>query len=156
LSEPIGHESGAVLTLKMYQRRPNFQIGQFRLWYTTDPRVSLGLPADVAAAMKLPPESRSAEQKAAVAAYFRRNDPEAVKRDLTLAQSKLPLPTDPGIVERRATLAKAEEPIRLDPKLVQLRQDAAQSKTQTANKRLTGAQDLVWALLNNPAFLFNH
>jgi hypothetical protein len=79
-----------------------------------------------------------------------------VKRDLTLAQSRLPLPTDPGILERRDTLAKAEEPIRLDPKLVQLRADTVQSKAQVANKRLTGAQDLVWALVNNPAFLFNH
>ncbi len=87
---------------------------------------------------------------------LRRYDPDAAKRGLTLAQSRLPLPTDPGIVERRATLAKAEEPIKLDPKLVQLRQDAEQSKRQIANKRLTGAQDLVWALINNPAFLFNH
>ena len=31
----------------------------------------------------------------------------------------------------------------------------AQSKTQMANVRLTGAQDLVWALVNTPAFLFN-
>ena len=56
---------------------------------------------------------------------------------------------------RRASLAQAEEPIKLDPKLVQLRQDAAQSKLQFADKRLTGAQDLTWALINNAAFLFN-
>jgi hypothetical protein len=43
----------------------------------------------------------------------------------------------------------------LDPKLVQLRKDAAQSKTQLANLRLTGVQDLTWALINTPAFLFN-
>jgi hypothetical protein len=36
-----------------------------------------------------------------------------------------------------------------------LRQDAEQSKIQVANKRLTGVQDLTWALVNTPAFLFN-
>ncbi len=74
---------------------------------------------------------------------------------LTLGKNQLPLPTDPGVLERRTTLATAELPIKLDAKLVQLRQDSAQSKTQIANKRLTAAQDLTWALINTPAFLFN-
>jgi hypothetical protein len=140
----------------MYQRRAGFQVGQFRLWYTTDKHVGLGLPAEVAAAIKLAPEDRKPAQNAALIAYFRETDPESLKKQLTLAQSRLPLPTDQGVLDRRAALAKAEEPIRLDPKLVQLRQDNVQSKAQAGNRRLTGAQDLVWALVNNPAFLFNH
>ena len=36
-----------------------------------------------------------------------------------------------------------------------LRADAALSTTQLANQRLTGAQDLAWAIINNPSFLFN-
>ena len=44
----------------------------------------------------------------------------------------------------------------MDPALAVLRRDAALSKTQLENKRLTAAQDLAWALINNPAFLFNH
>ncbi len=38
----------------------------------------------------------------------------------------------------------------------QLRADAEQSKTQLENIRLTAAEDLTWALVNSPAFLFNH
>ena len=30
------------------------------------------------------------------------------------------------------------------------------TKVGIKNKRLTAAQDLAWALINNPAFLFNH
>ena len=56
----------------------------------------------------------------------------------------------------RDAIAKAELPIKLDAKLVQIRLDAEQSKAQLVNKRLTGVQDLAWALINNPAFLFNH
>ena len=37
-----------------------------------------------------------------------------------------------------------------------LLQAVAQHSNDRANARLLGAQDLVWALLNSPAFLFNH
>jgi hypothetical protein len=50
----------------------------------------------------------------------------------------------------------SQKAISLDPKLVQLRRDAGLSQTQLGNKRLTAAQDLAWALINSPAFLFNH
>ena len=62
----------------------------------------------------------------------------------------------PKLAELEGKLADAQKPIALDPKLVQLRRDAELSKEQLANRRLTAAQDLAWALINHPAFLFNH
>jgi hypothetical protein len=47
-------------------------------------------------------------------------------------------------------------PVPLDPKLVQLRADVKMSEQQATNARLTAVQDLAWALMNSPAFLFNH
>jgi hypothetical protein len=44
----------------------------------------------------------------------------------------------------------------LDPELVQLREAAKDSTVQNEHKRLTVVQDLTWALVNSPGFLFNH
>jgi len=43
-----------------------------------------------------------------------------------------------------------------DPALVRLRADVATSAKQLADRRLTAIQDLAWALVNSPAFFFNH
>ncbi len=158
LKKPVGDaEKGARLRFEFNQPRTGgFAISRFRLWVTTSATpLNIGLPAPVAEAFKLPPQNRSKEQTAAIAAHWRENDPEFLKRQLTLAKLQLPPGTDPGVTERRAAIATAEQPIKFDPALVRLREDAAQSKTQLANKRLTGVQDLAWALINTPSFLFN-
>lgn len=43
----------------------------------------------------------------------------------------------------------------LDGELARLAADVKRSEEQQKNKRLIGLQDLAWALINNPAFLFN-
>ncbi|HEY3899552.1 MAG TPA: DUF1549 domain-containing protein [Chthoniobacter sp.] len=156
--KPVGDEKGTRLRFEMNMpRQGKFNIARFRLWATTSEKpLNQGLPLAVAEALKKPASDRSEEENASVAAYWKEADPALLKLTLTAGKDKLPLPIDPGILSRREVLATTEEPIKLDPKLVQLRQDSAQSNAQMANKRLTAAQDLTWALVNNPAFLFNH
>ena len=48
------------------------------------------------------------------------------------------------------------QPVPVDPRLAQLQSDLAMSTRQLTDKRLTAAQDIAWALINSPAFLFNH
>ena len=88
--------------------------------------------------------------------YFRSVDPELLKHRKALADSKKPLPIDPGLQQRRAKLESVSKPVPEDAKLVQLGRDIAMSSKQLENKRLTAAQDLAWALINSPSFLFNH
>jgi hypothetical protein len=158
LAKPVGDaQKGMRLRFDLNQpRAAGFNIARFRLYVTTgNAPLNIGLPIAVTEALKKPAQLRSKEDKAAIAAYWNENDPELRKRRLTLAKNEMPLPADAGIIERRGVLAKTEEPIRFDPKLLQLRADTEQSKVQLANRRLTGSQDLVWALVNTPAFLFN-
>ena len=99
---------------------------------------------------------RSEAEKLGLAEYWRAHDPELMKRRMGLAKSEVPLAVDKGILERRLAIPSEDVVVPVDAKLVRLRQDAEQSKIQLANRRLTGVQDLAWALMNTPGFLFNH
>ena len=107
------------------------------------------------AIVKTPAADRTPEQVQALEKYFRGADVALLKKQQALTQSRRPLPEDPKLTELKAALAKAELPVAIDPKLLQLRADVEASGKQIANPRLTGVQDLVWALINNPSFLFN-
>jgi hypothetical protein len=157
LAEPIGNADGATFVFTLQQRfREGFSVGRFRLWVTvsSDP-LEHGMPEAILAVVKTPADARSGEQKAALADYFRTIDFGLLKKQQSLDRAKLPVPEDPKLKSLKAVLANAELPVPIDAKLVQLGADAEMSTKQVANKRLTGAQDLAWAISNNPAFLFN-
>ena len=73
-----------------------------------------------------------------------------------LTEAEKPLPADPRLESLRARLADVSQPLPVDPQLARLERAVELSQTQLENGRLTLAQDLVWALVNSPAFLFNH
>ncbi len=157
LAEPIGSAEGATLNFQlMHQYREGFGIGRFRLWATTSAApLEPGLPEAVVAALKTPAVERAAEQRETIAVHYRSIDTGLLKKQQALAKAKFPVPEDPQLKQFKTALATAELPVPLDPKLAQLRADAALSTNQLTDQRLTGAQDLAWAIINNPAFLFN-
>ncbi len=157
-AKPLGFEKGTNLTFQMIQafREGTYNLGRFRLWVTTSPVVRFGAPQAVITALKTPAAKRSAEQKAALRAHFLEQDRVYQTAQGTLAKALQPLPVDAHLAALQAKHTDAQKPIQLDPKLVQFRRDIELSTTQLQNRRLTAAQDLAWALINSPAFLFNH
>jgi hypothetical protein len=87
---------------------------------------------------------------------FRQGDPRRQELQRHLTEAQRPLDLLPGIVERRLALEVAQRPIPEDRVLQQLRADLTASQAQLEESRLTLAQDLTWALINSPGFLFNH
>jgi WD40 repeat protein/mono/diheme cytochrome c family protein len=154
--KPVSNEGGTSFSIQMTSNFQNgkYNPGRFRLWVTTSPQIRFGVPADVAAALKAP--KRTPEQTATLTAHFLNQFRDYQSQKKLLAVAKNPLPVDPQLIALETKRVNAQNPIVLDPKLIQLRRDSDLSAKQLTNKRLTAAQDLAWALINSPAFLFNH
>jgi hypothetical protein len=73
-----------------------------------------------------------------------------------LADAKKPRPEDPQLTQLKARLELVSKPLPMDPTLKSLRRAFELSSEQIKHSRLTAAQDVAWALINNPSFLFNH
>jgi hypothetical protein len=132
-------------------------LGRFRISLSSTPgELNFGLPAALTEILAVAPEKRSPEQQKALFDHLAAADPDIAARRTALAEAEKPLPPDQGLADRKAAVAREEQPLPVEPKLAALRRDAALSAEQLANRRLTAAQDLTWALINTPGFLFNY
>jgi hypothetical protein len=132
-------------------------IGRFRISVTTAPRpIKLdGLPKKIADILAVAAHKRNDQQKAELLKYYRGLDADLKKLQQNLAAANKPRPVDPRLQQLRDHLTKVSQALPVDPKLTELRNDVQMSAQQLENARLTFAQDLAWALINSPAFLFN-
>jgi WD40 repeat protein len=132
-------------------------LGKFRLSVTTKQGpLPFNIPENIKQSLALAKEERNDTQTQEITKYFRENDAGLKALDQDLTEAKKPLPIDPKLTELRNQLAALEKSPRADPRHDQLQKDLDLSTKQLADRRLTGAQDLAWALINTPAFLFNH
>ncbi len=158
VKKAFGSKGGTILTFTFDHNfsRNGWQLGRFRLNVTTDKQpVDFGVPADVSTILDIASEKRNDEQKQRVVDFYRTIDQELIKRQKTLADAKRPRPEDPKLTDLKTKLKQAEQPLPVDPQLKALQRAKELSGKQIENTRLTAAQDVAWALINNPAFLFN-
>ncbi len=158
-AEPIGGAGGTVLTIKLahYYTGGVYSLGHFRLSATRVAKpIGLGLPEEYRAILATVPEIRSEAQRNTLLAFYRGIDPEFRKNADARAASRAPMPVDPRLADLRVRVESASKPIAIDPRLTQMRQDIEMSIKQSVERRLTASQDIVWALINSPSFLFNH
>ena len=156
--EAFGHEGGTVLRfiLDQHYNDKMHTIGRFRLSVTTAaPPLQFGLPDNILEIVRTPAEERSDEQKQTLLDHYKMIDADYQAKQKALADAQQPRPEDPKLVELRNSLTEAQKPLPDDPQLVRLKRAVELSEQQLHNVRLTTAQDLAWALINSPAFLFN-
>ena len=157
LKSPIGYAVGTRLRFRLHQNHDaTHQIGRFRISLSRNHAVGLGLSGSLVNALAKPKEQRTAEVKAQLLTAFRKSDSAFAELEAAHNQAKVPVVVAPEIIKLREKLTRVSQPVPEDSLLVQLNQDVAMSSTQLSNSRLTAAQDLAWALINSPAFLFNH
>ncbi|MGI9244401.1 MAG: DUF1549 and DUF1553 domain-containing protein, partial [Verrucomicrobiales bacterium] len=158
LAEPLAAAGGSQLRFKLIQPYDDTHtIGRFRISITTRTGpLPFALPDNIKKLLEVAGEKRDAKHMAELEKYFRDNDASWKQLETDLAEAKKPLPIDPQLLQLRKELAALEKSPRADPAHDRLRHDLELSTRQLAQRRLTGAQDLAWALINTPAFLFNH
>ncbi len=159
LADAVSFEPGTVVTVKLTHNfsQPGYNLGRFRVSFATvKTPVGLSLADDYQAIVQTAVEKRSQPQKDLLAAHFRKIDTGLRDKQKEVADAQLPLPVNPKLVDYQTALTEVSRPIGEDERLIQLRNDAKMSEQQLVNRRLTAAQDVAWALINSPAFLFNH
>jgi hypothetical protein len=155
--EKFGVEGGSrlIFTLNQNYNSKKHSIGKFRLLVTTDEKVEIGYPSDIGVILALAGDKRSDEQLKRITDYFKSVDKDLAAKNKELAEAKKPRPVDPKLKGFKDGLAKAEKPLTIDPTLAELRRARDLSGKHQESIRLTAAQDIAWALINSPAFLFN-
>ena len=101
-------------------------------------------------------EKRTDNKRPNCLAYYRNLDPELKQRARPWPRRRSHWPPIPSCCSFATRFPKPVARCPRMPGSPRLRRDVELSAKQLEKARLTFAQDLAWALINSPAFLFNH
>jgi len=159
IDEPVRLQTGEVVQWRIHQFHDavGHRLGRFRLSVASrEGELVLGLPESLSAVAQIAKEDRTELIAKDSLAYFRVSSTELKKLNETLANEEKPLPEDQNVIALKKRIERLSMQLPDDNKLLRLRSDVKESESQFLQSRLTAAEDIAWALINSPAFLFNH
>jgi hypothetical protein len=159
LEAPLTLGKGEVLQWRIHQNHdaPDHRLGKFRLSVGQhEGELALGLPESFQAIGAIPRAAWTPELTQQGANYLKVSSAELKGLQANVQKESQALPEDEQVLVLAKRIERLGTPLPEDSRLLRLRADAKESEGQLVNARLTSAQDLVWALINSPAFLFNH
>lgn len=159
LEQPLSLEPGEVLQWRIHQVHDaaDHRLGRFRLSTGTfEGELRLGLSESFQAIAAIAPAARTPQNTKDGLDYLRISSPELIGLRNAVQKENQALPEDEQILVLTKRIERLSQPLPDDSRLVRLRADAKESEAQLGSARLTAAQDLAWALINSPAFLYNH
>jgi hypothetical protein len=159
LETPVSLQKGEVLQWRIHQvhNAENHRLGKFRLSVGQhEGDLNLGLPESFSTFASVPRESWNPELTKEGMNYIKVSSAELKGLQANVQKESQALPEDDQVIVLTKRIERLSTPLPEDSRLLRLRADAKESESQLGNGRLTAAQDLVWALINSPAFLFNH
>ena len=135
----------------------NHNVGRFRLSVTRSPRpIKIGPPTRISELLAVERDQRTDEQQAEITDYFLSQKQAFTDLEAKVAKAEKPLPPDAKAEELKTKIAALEKPLPIDPKLARMRRAVKLSDEQLKQRRRTAAEDIAWALINSPEFLYNH
>lgn len=158
-SETVKLQPGEIVQWRIHQyhNAENHRLGRFRLSVGTyGGELSLGLSETLTAISQVPKNARTPEISKTSFDYLKIASTEGKKLNSVLNKEKQPLPEDEVVVTLKKRIERLSIPVADDGRLVRMRSDVKESENQLKQRRLTMAEDVTWALINSPAFLFNH
>ncbi|MEO1991507.1 MAG: DUF1549 domain-containing protein [Pirellulales bacterium] len=159
LKAPITFTEPMKARVKIEQRYRGAKhtIGRFRISFTdSGVPLKLGVSQQGSDLVGIPSEERSPEQREQLIEIMMQEDPSYQQLTRQLVSAIQPIPRPPELIKLDSELEDKKKPVEDDPAIVRLRSDVQASMQQLNNQRLTAIQDLAWALINSPAFFFNH
>ena len=131
-------------------------LGRFRFSVTDQDEVFYGIPPELVEVVETPADKRTSEQAEQLKEFHKKDSKKRKELVTALNQVKVPRQVDKELKQLRYRVLVLGQPLPEDPQLLDLKRAIKLSTRQLENRRLTVAQDIAWALINNPAFLFNH